>query len=110
MQFTLADLWSHMGLAARLIVATMLVMSLTSLVVVFERLAALSSSRRASLAFARGTADLLREGDIERAAAAPEVTDAGHLGRVIQAALRAYRATSKSGDDDLTFESVARAL
>jgi biopolymer transport protein TolQ len=109
MQFSLADIWSHMGLAARLIVATMLVMSLMSLVVVFERLAALASSRRASVAYARTMADLLRDGDLDRAATAPEVADGGHLGRVIQAAFRAYRTAGK-GDDDLVFESVARAL
>jgi biopolymer transport protein ExbB/biopolymer transport protein TolQ len=98
-----------MGIAARLIAGTMLLMSLVSLVVVFERVLALTASRRDSLAFARSTADLLRDGDMDRAAAAPAMPNAGHLGRVLQAAFRAYRSAPK-GDDDLVFESVARAL
>jgi biopolymer transport protein ExbB/TolQ len=98
-----------MGLAARLIAGTMLFMSLVSLVVVFERLLALTASRRESMAFARATADLLRDGDIDRAAAEPVAANVGHLGRVVQAAFRAYR-TAPKGDDDLVFESVARAL
>jgi biopolymer transport protein ExbB/biopolymer transport protein TolQ len=98
-----------MGLAARLIAATMLAMSLVSLVVVFERLLALTASRRESMAFARTSAELLADGDLERAAAAPAAANVGHLGRVLQAAFRAYR-TSPKGDDDLVFESVARAL
>jgi biopolymer transport protein TolQ len=109
LQFTLVDLWSHMGIAARLIAGTMIIMSLVSLVVVFERLVALAVSRRESIAFARTTADLLRDGDIDRAASAPVEANVGHLGRVLQAAFRAYR-TAPKGDDDLVFESVARAL
>jgi biopolymer transport protein ExbB/biopolymer transport protein TolQ len=109
MQFTLIDLWSHMGLAARLIAVTMLAMSLVSLAVVFERLVALSASRRDSLRFATSMAELLADGDVEKAANAPPVASAGHLGRVIQAGFRAYR-TAPKAHEDLVFESVARAL
>jgi biopolymer transport protein ExbB/biopolymer transport protein TolQ len=109
MQFTLIDLWSHMGLAARFIAATMLAMSLVSLAVVFERFVALSGSRRDSLRFAASMAELLADGDIDKAAAAPPVASAGHLGRVIQAGFRAYR-TAPKVHEDLVFESVARAL
>lgn len=109
MKLTLFELWYHMGIGARLITGTMLAMSLASIVVVCERVALLSSSSKQSIAFARKLAELLGDGDLDRAAAAPAGDKVGHLGRVLQAALRAYQSSPKN-DPDLTFESVARVL
>lgn len=99
-----------MGLGARLITGTMLLMSIVCLVLACERAVTLLTSNRQSLRFARKLAELLRDGDIERAATAqlPD-QDGGHLGRVLSAAFRAYRSCPKD-DEDLTFESVARVL
>src|SRR4051812_3842018 len=109
MQFTLLELWSHMGVGARLIVGTMLVMSLVSIVVVCERAAVLMVSSKQSVIFAKALAELLGDGDIDRAASTPLPEQGGHLGRVLQAALRVYQASPRN-DEDLTFESVARVL
>lgn len=109
MQFTLIELWHHMGIGARLITLTMLAMSLASIVIVCERVAVLASSSKQSVAFARKLAELLSEGDLDRAAAAPFAGGVGHLGRVLQAALRSYQSAPK-GDPDFTFEAVARVL
>ena len=109
MKFTLIELWAHMGLGARLITGTMLLMSLASIVIVCERMAVLVASSKQSIAFARKLAELLGDGDIDRAAAAPAGDQVGHLGRVLQAALRVY-STCPKGDEDFTFESVARVL
>jgi biopolymer transport protein ExbB/TolQ len=109
MKFTLIELWSHMGLGARLITGTLLLMSLASIVIVCERMAVLMASSKQSIAFARKLAELLGDGDIDRAASAPQEDRVGHLGRVLSAALRAYASCPK-GDEDFTFESVARVL
>src|SRR3954447_7470052 len=111
MKFTLFEMWAHMGLGARLITGTMLLMSLASIVIVCERMAVLLTSSKQSVAFARALAELLGEGDIDRAAAgAGGAGDkGGHLGRVLSAALRVYQ-TCPKGDEDFTFESVARVL
>src|SRR5688500_748782 len=60
MQFTLIDLWAHMGVAARLIAGTMLLMSLVSLLIACERLLTLLAAKRESLAYAHKLAELLR--------------------------------------------------
>lgn len=109
MSFTIVDLWSHMGTGARLITGTMLLMAAVSLVLACERAWVLLAQNRRSLQFARQLSELLRDGDVDRAARAQLPEDGGHLGRVLSAAFRAYRACPKD-DEDLTFESVARVL
>jgi biopolymer transport protein ExbB/biopolymer transport protein TolQ len=110
MQFTLTELWHHMGLFARLIVGAMAVMSILSLYVTAERLFALSKAKKQSLVFARRVGALFSQGGIEAAAAAEPDSDAGYLGRVIQAGLAAYRTTRGTSDAEIVFESVSRAL
>jgi len=109
MQFTLTDLWHHMGLFARLIVLSLAVMSIASLFVTGERLFAFRKAKKASIEFAGRLAGLLQQGGIEAAAAAEAGPDPGYLGRVLDAGLQAYRVTPK-GDPELIFESVSRAL
>jgi len=109
MQFTLSELWAHMGLFARLIVGVMGVMSVASLLVASERLLTFRKARKASRAFVQGLAPLLERRDLDAAAAAIPEAELGYLGRVLSAGLRAYR-TSPRGDADLSFELVARAL
>jgi len=109
MQFTLTELWGHMGLFARLVVIVMAIMSVASLVVLGERLFVYRRSSRESRAFAQKMGSILVTGDLEAAANAAVGKDVGHLGRVISAGLNAYK-SNLSSDRDHTFESVARAL
>jgi len=109
MQFTLADLWAHMGLFARLIVLALAIMSIASLFVTGERLFAFRKAKKASIEFAGRMAGLLQQGGIDAAAAAEAGPDPGYLGRVLDSGLQAYRVSPK-GDPELIFESVSRAL
>jgi biopolymer transport protein ExbB/biopolymer transport protein TolQ len=109
MKFTMIELWYHMGIGARLVTGTMLAMSLVSLVIACERIFALTASNRQSVQFAKKLAELLAGGDIDRAASAEMGGKVGHLGRVLEAALRTYQ-TCPRGDEELTFESVSRVL
>ena len=67
MNFTLVELWQSMGLGARLITLTLLAMSIASIAVVCERVYVLARSSKQSVAFARRLAELLADGDIDRA-------------------------------------------
>jgi len=108
MQFTLSELWGHMGLFAKLIVFALGLMSTASLLVAAERIIAFRKSRRDSFRFIAEVGPMLVRGDIDGAAAAVVPTE-GYLGRVLTAGLKAWRSSSRV-DSDLTFESVARAL
>ena len=109
MQFTLTDLWHHMGLFARLIVAVLGVMSVASLVVMAERLIVFNRSRSESRNFAERMANTLAKNDLMTVAGTKVGDKVGHLGRVIGAGLNALR-LSNDKDKDLQVESVARAL
>jgi biopolymer transport protein ExbB/TolQ len=109
MQFTLTDLWGHMGLFARIIVIVMAIMSVTSLLVLGERLFVYRRSNRESRAFAEKMGSILVTGDLDAAANAAVGKDVGHLGRVIGAGLNAFK-TNIDADRDHAFEAVARAL
>ena len=109
MQFTLTELWAHMGLFARLIVFAMAIMSVLSLIVMAERLVVFSKSGRESRSFAEKMATVLAKGDLTTAANTKMGKDVGHLGRVIGAGLTAFR-LAPTRDRDVQVESVARAL
>lgn len=109
MQFTLSDIWAHMGLFARLIVGVMVVMSLASVFVAGERLVMFNRSRNESRAFAAKMGALLAKGDLLGAAGQKLGQEIGYLGRVITAGLTAFKA-NRGGSSEFVFESVARAL
>jgi biopolymer transport protein ExbB/TolQ len=106
MQFTLSDLWAHMGLFARLVVMVLAVMSLSSLVVMAERMVVFRKTRRDSRTFAAKMGAILSKGDLNTAANTNLGKDVGHLSGVINAGLTAYKVTR--GEQQV--ESVARAL
>lgn len=109
MQFTLSELWGHMGLFARLIVGVMAVMSVISLVVLAERVVVFRKSRSDSRKFAEKMGSILAKGDLATAANTNMGKNVGHLGRVIGAGLLAYR-LSPASNKEVAVESVARAL
>jgi biopolymer transport protein ExbB/TolQ len=108
MDFSFSHLWSSMGLFAKTIVVVMAIMSVASLLVMFERLVVFNRSRRQSRAFAEKMGKLLAGGDVTGASQAKLGNDIGHLGRVINAGLSAFRTAPKN--HDAAVESVARAL
>lgn len=108
MDFSLGHLWMSMGIFAKTIVVVMAVMSVASLIVMFERIVVFSKSRSESIQFAEKMAQLLSGGDIAVAVGAGLNKNVGHLGRVINAGLTAYKLAPR--DRDAAVESVARAL
>jgi biopolymer transport protein ExbB/biopolymer transport protein TolQ len=110
-QFTLTELWGHMGLFARLVVYVLGIMSAASLIVMAERIVSFLKSNRDSRRFASQLAGALEKSGLDEASKAKMGKDLGHLGRVLAAGLGAYRMTTTAGaTTDLTIESVARAL
>jgi biopolymer transport protein ExbB/TolQ len=109
MNFTMAELWAHMGLFARMIIIVMAIMSTLSLVVIAERVLVFRKGRKESRKFAEKMGALLAKGDLGAAAAANLGKDVGYLGRVINAGLTAYR-IAPAGNRDVAVESVARGL
>ncbi|HEY8208152.1 MAG TPA: MotA/TolQ/ExbB proton channel family protein [Myxococcaceae bacterium] len=108
MEFTLGDMWGHMGIFARGIVIVMAFMSVLSLVTMAERWVVFSRSRSESRNFAEKMGAILAKGDLNTAASTNMGKGVGHLGRVISAGLMAYRLSP--ANREVAVESVARAL
>ena len=109
MDFSIPALWAAMGMFAKGVVIVMAIMSVTSLVVLAERLVVFGKSRKDSRKFAEQMSAILAKGDIATAAKTDLGKNVGHLGRVIGAGLTAYR-LSPASNKDIQVESVARAL
>lgn len=110
MTFSIVELWDHMGLFARVINIFMAIMSVTTIVVLAERLILFRKSRNQSREFAEKMAALLQKGDLAAAANANVGKDVGYLGRVIGAGLTAYRVSQVGSTKENAVESVARGL
>ncbi|QSQ17983.1 MotA/TolQ/ExbB proton channel family protein [Myxococcus landrumensis] len=108
MQFTLIDIWHHTGTFARMIIFTLAIMSVASLVVMAERMIVFRKTRSDSRNFAAKMGAILAKGDLTTAANTNLGKDVGHLGRVINSGLTAYRISPNN--KDIAVESVARAL
>ncbi|NMO15856.1 MotA/TolQ/ExbB proton channel family protein [Pyxidicoccus fallax] len=108
MDFSIASIWAHTGLFARCIIFTLGIMSIASLVVMAERMLVFRKTRADSRNFAAKMGAILAKGDLNTAANTNLGKDVGHLGRVINAGLTAYRISPNN--KDVAVESVARAL
>ena len=108
MDFSLGHLWAAMGLFARTIVFILAIMSLASLIVMFERIFFFRRSRIDSVRFASKMSKLLESGNLGTALSSEQSKNVGYLGRVINAGLTALRLAPKARD--AAIESVARSL
>ncbi len=108
MEFSLSHMWAEMGLFAKLVVGTMALMSVASLVVMFERIAVYLRSGAESVRFAQHMARVIEGGGVDAAAKESLQKNGGHLGRTINAGLVALK--TAPSDKDVAIESVARAL
>lgn len=98
MSFGLIEIFQHMGVAAMVVAAVLVVMGLASLTVFIERIIALRRSRAASRAFAISVAEPMQNGDIDAVLNVSEAHGAGHLARVVRSALTTYWHATKTAD------------
>jgi len=98
MSFSIFEIFQHMGLAAMVVAAVLVVMGLASLTVFIERIIALRRSRSASRAFATAVAEPMQSGDIDAVLGASESHKAGHLARVVRSGLTTYWHAIKTAD------------
>jgi biopolymer transport protein ExbB/biopolymer transport protein TolQ len=108
MNFTIAEIWEHTGLFARMVIFALGLMSIASLIVMAERMVVFRKSRVESRSFAAKMGAILAKDDLTTAVNTKSGKDVGHLGRVINAGLTAFRISGSN--KDVAVESVARAL
>ena len=100
MTFSLGEMWSTMGLPAKIVGGFLLAMGLASLSAFIERIIVLRRSRAASRDFAAQIGDDLAAGAIEPVLAEAEKHPRGHLPRLVQSALTTYRHARATKDEN----------
>jgi biopolymer transport protein ExbB len=98
MQFSVIDIWQHMGVPAMVVAGVLLVMGLASLTVFVERLLMLRRSRGASRRFAAAAAADIRLVNVEAVLAHADKHAQGHLPRVVRAGLTTFRHAQQTAD------------
>ena len=98
MEFSLTQMWEHMGLPARLVAGVLVVMGLASLTVFIERLLSLGRSRKESLRFAEQVKGHLRADQIGATLADAAQHPNGHLPQIVGYGLSAYEHARETRD------------
>jgi biopolymer transport protein ExbB len=98
MSFSFTEMWSSMGVPAKIVGGLLVIMGLASLTVFIERLIALRRSRAAARAFAAAAGDDLQAGFVERVIGEAEKHPHGHLPRLVQSALQLYWQARNTSD------------
>ena len=96
--FSLTEMWQTMGVPAKMVAASLLVMGLASLTVFIERLLALRRARAAARSFASEAADELQAGLVEPVIAVAAKYPNGHLPRMVHSALQLYWQARNTAD------------
>ncbi len=113
MQFTLTELWASMGLIAKGVFITLVILSIWSLAVGIERFIYYSNVKKQSKKLAPKLTNLLKEGKLDEAIALATNKNfkKSHLGKVVAAALQEYQHQAELGVPlEKRLESTQRAI
>ena len=109
------ELWEQMGISVKLLMFVLVVMSMASVGVFFERLFTFIQATNQSKLFAPQVAKHLKDGKLKEAISVSQSKDYrySHLGKVVLAGLQEYQFQQDSGVDlhkDDVVDSVHRAI
>jgi biopolymer transport protein ExbB/biopolymer transport protein TolQ len=109
------ELWEQMGVAVKILMGVLVVMSMASVGVFFERLFTFIQATNQSKLFAPQVAKHLKDGKLKEAISVSQSKDYrySHLGKVVLAGLQEYQFQQDSGvalNKDDVVDSVHRAI
>ena len=96
MELGFMEMWGQMGGLAKGVVVVLLLMSIWSIAVMFERYFTYRAAGRQSREFASVVAEVLRKGNIQEAIDLAEQHKKSHLAKVIQAGLQEFQTDQSS--------------
>ncbi len=105
-------LWESMGVIAKGVAIILLIMSIWSLYIAFDRLLLFNKARKQSLAFARLATDHMKHDRAQAAIDAAAKFPQSHLARVVSAGLQSYQFESETSplSDPEVVEAATRAV
>lgn len=96
--FDVRSMWAQMGIAAKLVVILLFLMSAYSIGIMIDRFLAYSAARKQSRQFAPAVAGALREGKLDEAIKIADRYKKSHLAKVVVAGLQEFRAHEAGAD------------
>lgn len=96
--FDVRSMWAQMGLAAKIVVILLFLMSAYSIGIMIDRALAYSAARKQSRLFAPAVAGALREGKVDEAIKIADRYKKSHLAKVVVAGLQEFKAHQSSSD------------
>jgi biopolymer transport protein ExbB len=109
-QFDIISMWGAMQWPARAVVLTMIVMSIWSFGVMFDRAIAFNAARKQSRQLVPAVAGALREGKLDEAVKIADRYPKSHLAKVMVAGLQEFQAHQKGDISGEEIEASKRAL
>jgi biopolymer transport protein ExbB/biopolymer transport protein TolQ len=97
-QFDLVSMWDSMLWPARSVVVVLIIMSIWSFGVMFDRLIAFNGARKQSRQLVPAVAGALREGKLDEAVKIADRYPKSHLAKVMVSGLQEFQAHQKSSD------------
>ena len=97
-QFDLVSMWNSMLWPARSVVVVLIIMSIWSFGVMFDRLIAFNGARKQSRQLVPAVAGALREGKLDEAVKIADRYPKSHLAKVMVSGLQEFQAHQKSND------------
>jgi biopolymer transport protein ExbB len=114
MQFDMAHLWTSMGWVAKGVVFTLLIMSVWSISIIFDRWKLYNSAKAQSRKYAADVARLLKAGKLKEAVdlSGSNAMKSSHLAKVSLAGLQEWQFQGATGetDKDAALEAAKRAM
>ncbi len=96
--FDIRSMWAQMGIAAKIVVILLFLMSAYSIGVMIDRALAFSAARKQSRLFAPAVAGALRDGKLDEAIKIADRYKKSHLAKVVVAGLQEFKAHESSAD------------
>jgi biopolymer transport protein ExbB/biopolymer transport protein TolQ len=96
--FDVRSMWAQMGVAAKLVVVLLFLMSAYSIGIMIDRFLAYNSAKKQSRQFAPAVAGALREGKLDEAIKIAYRYKKSHLAKVVVAGLQEFRAHEAGAD------------
>jgi len=96
--FDVRSMWAQMGVAAKIVVILLFLMSAYSIGIMIDRALAYSAARKQSRLFAPAVAGALREGKVDEAIKIADRYKKSHLAKVVVAGLQEFKAHQASSD------------
>ncbi|MFQ5817557.1 MAG: MotA/TolQ/ExbB proton channel family protein [Terriglobia bacterium] len=102
------SMWGRMGIPAKLVVFTLLIMSVWSIGVMFDRGLTYAAARKQSRFFVQAVSGALRDGKLEEAIRIAERNKKSHIAKVVATGLQEFQTASGIPGEEI--EASQRAL